>query len=523
MSRILPVCLLSLLLGSMSAVQAADFTVTRLDDPSSALCLPGNCSLRGAVLAAASPGAHRILLPPGIVNLQLGALELSSQVQFVGNASNTSSISATGSQPILRVLAGGQVEVRSVILDSTHGTIIELGGTSSLRLERVSQIENQRVLMVDPAAQADLTIVDSFLRALVICGQLGGHCRVEGSTIGSLIVGGPESRAEAQLRRCTIQGTPGVHPLLSGLIVNGLAALSMEDCEVRNSLRPLALYQNGAVGQAPPVSVRRSRFVGNQGPLRGSRRGLVQLEEVWIHNHAVDPNSGFSTDYTQAPSVLLAEEGPDWQILRSAIRTNFGVASDGRTVLLNPGGRVLLDNVYFEHNTRVDGLGTGISDGIGVYAGPGQAPRLRILHSTILRSNLIQVGGVGPVFGLRGALADVRFDNTAINGVCNFPSPNVEVAGQGNVVAMTSCGLDAAHNFTQVTPALIELEPFGFWGGPTPSRPPTAVSALVGRASPVHCSPRDQRGALRPANGVGCDVGSVQHNVAMPMFADGFE
>ncbi len=302
--------LLCLSLAAASGLQAADFTVTRNDDPASATCSPGNCSLRAAVQAAeATPGAHRVFLPGAIIELSLGTLEVGASVQFIGSEGGTSLISMTGPNPLLRVLDGGSVELRQIILQSTNMVMIEVLGSSSLRLQQVSQIEHNRWLAVHPEALADLTIVDSFVGALVLCQQKFGRCTIEGSRIGSLIIGGGSSQVEGRLQDCRVEGGPYVPLILSGVIVNGTVPLTIDNCQIRNSLRPLALYQNEAVGSAAPVTVRRTSFRNNHGPIRGSRQGIVNLEEVWINGHVVDPDSGLSSDYTEAPSVLLADNG----------------------------------------------------------------------------------------------------------------------------------------------------------------------------------------------------------------------
>jgi CSLREA domain-containing protein len=48
--------------GSIPAALAADFTVTRTDDPSPGACMPGDCSLREAVITANNQGGHDTIL-----------------------------------------------------------------------------------------------------------------------------------------------------------------------------------------------------------------------------------------------------------------------------------------------------------------------------------------------------------------------------------------------------------------------------------------------------------------------------
>ena len=65
MPSILPLCLCSAL-ALCGVAHAATFSPTRFDDPPPDGCLPTDCSLREAVLAAnAAPGADRIALQAG--------------------------------------------------------------------------------------------------------------------------------------------------------------------------------------------------------------------------------------------------------------------------------------------------------------------------------------------------------------------------------------------------------------------------------------------------------------------------
>jgi CSLREA domain-containing protein len=71
------------------------------------------------------------------------------------------------------------------------------------------------------------------------------------------------------------------------------------------------------------------------------------------------------------------------------------------------------------------------------------------------------------------------------------------------------------------------FEPFGDYGGGTPTIPPAAGSELIDSGSNALCLSDDQRGFARPQDGDGdgtatCDKGAVEF-VGDRMFADGFE
>lgn len=87
---------LAVILGS-AAAQAADFHVTRTDDPVPGACLATDCSVREAVIAAnAAPGADRVVLGAGSYYLTridttpsshdptIGPLWVTSSIAFVG-------------------------------------------------------------------------------------------------------------------------------------------------------------------------------------------------------------------------------------------------------------------------------------------------------------------------------------------------------------------------------------------------------------------------------------------------------
>lgn len=110
MFHVLPLSLLVLAVFATSA-SAADFVVTRLDDPAPVACQRHDCSLREAVLAAnARPGFDRILLAhgehvlsrlpmPGQIGDGRGALRVRDGVEILGNSSRPPRIRWAGSSP----------------------------------------------------------------------------------------------------------------------------------------------------------------------------------------------------------------------------------------------------------------------------------------------------------------------------------------------------------------------------------------------------------------------------------------
>ena len=97
--------------GFVPAVLAADFTVTRTDDPSPGACMPGDCSLREAVIAANNQGgrdtillsnkAYSLTIPPRFGDFgftQVGDLDIYDDLTIAGpkGGSSKATIDANG-------------------------------------------------------------------------------------------------------------------------------------------------------------------------------------------------------------------------------------------------------------------------------------------------------------------------------------------------------------------------------------------------------------------------------------------
>lgn len=100
--------------ASASPLAAADFLVTRYDDPASDGCAPGDCSLREAVIAAdADAAADRILLSAGLYELsrpgaeedqsQTGDLDVHEDLEILGAGANQTLLYSPGLDRILHV------------------------------------------------------------------------------------------------------------------------------------------------------------------------------------------------------------------------------------------------------------------------------------------------------------------------------------------------------------------------------------------------------------------------------------
>jgi CSLREA domain-containing protein len=129
---------------------AADFVVTKYNDSASANgCLPGNCSLREAVIAAnADPAADRILLSAGIYTISAfgidddaggGDLDILTEIEIVGAGARITHIDGktmgvNNLDPIFTVQDLGKLTIRdATVREGTEGGITVFG---ELLLER---------------------------------------------------------------------------------------------------------------------------------------------------------------------------------------------------------------------------------------------------------------------------------------------------------------------------------------------------------------------------------------------------
>jgi hypothetical protein len=85
-------------------VHAAVFTVTRFDDPAPSGCLPGDCSLREAIIGANSSSGHdSITLPVGTFTLTRPGLDDAS---LLGDLDITEAVTITGAGPAQTIVDG---------------------------------------------------------------------------------------------------------------------------------------------------------------------------------------------------------------------------------------------------------------------------------------------------------------------------------------------------------------------------------------------------------------------------------
>jgi hypothetical protein len=210
-------------LASAATASAATFRVSRADDPPPDACIPGDCSLREAVMAAnARFGSDKVVLPLA------GRYELTTPNLVPGEGEDASV------QGDLDVDGGGLAifhpgRGRATIDANGLDRALEVSTGDPTRLERLVLTGGANAASEGPQhdgdggavrAEADLTIVDSKLRRNQAGGDggavhLDGAVRLvlDGSTIadnvadgsgGGVFLNGPERDQVARIRRSTI-------------------------------------------------------------------------------------------------------------------------------------------------------------------------------------------------------------------------------------------------------------------------------------------------------------------------------
>jgi hypothetical protein len=497
------------------SASAANFEVTRADDPAPDGCLVADCSLREAIEAtAATPEADTIVLGEGQYQVTRGELVIDRAMTITGAGSAATRITSGGDYTILHVVAFGALTVEGVEMGSAGGLAIEVADNANATLRDVTVLANAGPVVTEsaPAAgTASIRVEDSTLDSGFACMQRSGVCRVFDSSLSNVLI-----ESEFELVRSTVSG--GV-PDFWGLTIASNAPVTIEDSTIRNTARPLYLL---AITDAasPTVRIRRTRFIDNSGPLVGDRLSIVDMDEVEFRHHVVsDANPGDA-------AVLQATPGPSWFISRALVVGNRGGASlDGAVVRVLGGARVVFDNSTFDDNTFRGGASFGHT--IGVYNDSGAPTVLWLLHVTMRRAVTLDDGTVGSLLTVRGPAVDARVMNSALRGTCGFGGGGAITQAIGSAESIgNTCGFDPATNLVGVPSFDMSLADLGDHGGFTETFQPTRNSVLTDAADAGVCAlfgALDQRRYARPA-GEACDIGALEVDaVADTIFADAFE
>ncbi len=507
-----------------ASVSAAEFNVTRADDPPPDGCLPTDCSLREAVAAAlATPEADVVRLQAGQYQLSTSALVVSGQVTITGTGSDQTRLVGNIPGTLVLVDTFADVTLQGIEMVNADDEAVMVAGASSLLLRDITVPDGGGGVDTGAAADTslDLRIEQSRFGSdnRVICRQSQGRCRVVDSELGTGI--GVVSEAVVVEVIGSILGPESAGANQYGIVTVGTAPLTVRDSLVRHSLRPLDLMHAGNV-TAAPVTITRTRFISNYGPIRGDRVGVVSMNDIEIRDHVTANSAGFST----LPAALLVEAGPLWSIHRALIIGNRGGGTDGATVRVLAGGRLGITNSTLYDNTFRADVANGYGHTIGVYNGSGDPTSVALMHNTLRRAPDLAANAPGSLLTVRGGATQVLVVNSLFRGTCAFGGGGSITNATGNIESPgTTCQMPSGSN-QQVAELQLRMGPLTDNGGFTDSFLPAPGSALLDAANGAGCqlAQVDQRGFQRPADGVGCDVGAIERGAVLDLiFADGFQ
>jgi len=502
-----------------TGAHAATFNVTRGDDPAPDSCLASDCSLREAIEATpATPGVDTIVLGAGQYQITRGELSIASEMIIEGAGSGDTRIVASGDVDLFHVMPFGALTLQGAEIGSPDDSAMVIEDNANALLRDVVVPANAglvgTVLPPGDSGTGSIRIEHSTIASTLGCLQPQGSCRVFDSHLHEVLV----LDSEVEFRRIDLDGA---NTDQWGLTIGGAAPVTIEDSTIRRTSTPLRLAANGTTTGAR-VTIKRTRFLDNTGPLYGDRSAIVDMDEVEFRHHRV------SDDLIGAPAVLLAQQGPAWFISRALVANNRGGnALDGAVVRVLGGGRVVFDNSTFDDNTFRTGL-AGFGHTIGLYNNTGLPAILWLFHTTMQRSIYLEDDTQGSLVTVRGTPADVRIDNSLLRGTCAFGGGGAITQGVGNVETIgDTCGLDPADNEVDVSALAIGLGDLADNGGFTQTMLPQRNSVLLDAADTDFCTffgALDQRGYARAPDGTDCDVGAVEaYAVADSIFANGFD
>ena len=505
----------------LAPAAAETFTVTTHDD--TVTCVVGNCSLRGAVLAANANGdADTINVPAGLFTLSLGAdepsgqpdasvgdLDLLTPITLVGAGRDQTMIDGGGRFRVLNVFGAGPIVVRGLTVQ--HGSVtdpansggagIQVRGDGQLTLDNIGVRENTAISTVvgpgNGASEAGADACRAKYANMDVQTLFGAGIETHGGDNPTITI--TRSAIERNtLSDVVAEGDCNRSPRGGGISIGG-GTMLVEDTVIRDNIaRVIAgpgvlpgIYVPGGTGGGISVAAAD----------RGATPVLTVRRSAMVGNHA---------------------DGTQWS-------TGGGLAVSGLTYAGPPTTTVVLENA-----TVAENLADGTSPGIATTRGP--------IH--IFASFSTFVGNVGGAGGYsQVAIAPDPWDNGmelrlrssvieagAGSLACNEDYDTVDhlpptalnplrhtkiISDDGlNVIAgVCTYGAFAASERFPAGGAM--LAPLG--GEFVPGMAPLAGSPALNRGGACALT-LDGRGYPRPLGG-GCDAGAAERQVGIANLA----
>jgi hypothetical protein len=452
-----------ILLFASSSASAADFTVTRDDDPTPGACDPSDCSLREAANAAdAAPGRQVIDVPDGmIVTLTQGPLHITGDVTIAGHGPGTS-ITATVNSQIVVIDSGGDAIIQDIKIKNAAVTDVLCGGgvynQGTVQLLRVNVEGNS--MNGNGAGICNLGTAD--VNASTV---LANHA--DGGPGGGIYNSGTMTIESSAINGNSVAGTDG-----------GGDGAGIENAE--GGTLTIDYSSIGGNLSSSPVCNDCSSGAG----IRSD--GTLTLDHSTVSgNHADNTaaiqNSGMAT------------------ISNSTISGN-----DAGSITNEPQGVLTVANSTVSGNQGLPYPKQG-------YGGLGNYATLTVARSTVV-DNTASGYDYGGFYASNNSLQIVLVGDLIVNnGVQNCSNGGNVVSQGGNVVTDDSCRSLGNDHVISTDPM---IGPLANNGGTTLTRALLSGSPAIDAGSNFQCS-FDQRGAPRPVGGT-CDAGSFEFGSNAP-------
>ena len=252
---------------------AETFVVTRNDDPAPNGCLPGDCSLREALIdASADPGTlHTILLDGATYGLPRGGLTYAGQIRISGNSNTTTTIEGDGVEPVLTASGAASIQLLQLAIKAhgQHALDASVDGDTFLYRLRIPEADSQVWVQGSSDGLGNVQVIQSEIRAYFDCGR-SQLCQVRDSQMLRLQAG------KGGATRVSISGSTFdgdfVQNQSSGVVVHSTEPVTISHTTIQNGDIGLVFS-----GTPQPIAVDHLHFIGNERPLRLAEIGRAHV------------------------------------------------------------------------------------------------------------------------------------------------------------------------------------------------------------------------------------------------------
>ncbi len=505
-------------LGLVGQVDAATFTVTRTDDPEPDACLPADCSLREAVMAANGEAGSTITVPAGLYTLTIPGTDADTYDERIGDLDIRVAMTINGAGASITIVRQTQVDR---VFDNSF-RVSPPSATPALLIARMTVrdgagnprggcIRNRGKLTIDSVTVTGCTSSD-----------MGGGIASE-AFVGS---------AELTVIRSTITG----NSVKASGALTGFAGGVGGDASQFYTTNDVRILES-------EISNNTAAFGGGVGSTARDALRFLSYSYLRISNTRLVGNSAL---HGGAAYFTGSQRSVSGSISHSTVRDNRA-RFEGGGVLNGSASTGIYDSTFTGNVAGVgcvgaecDGASAGGAGNIGALVvfnstfsgnacGSGQVSggaidsrsgRLWIANSTVTGNSCARGAGVAypdssstEVF-LKNTIVANNTASDPTGGDCSGAIPS---QGYNLVGSVTGCA------FAPATGDLIgsdpELGPLRNNGGPTSTHALSATSPARNAGDPNGCAswpgmllPSDQRGYARPQEGR-CDIGAFEYGI----------